>query len=82
MRILKYALKNIIRNPFLSFSSILIIGLLALFVNIAFFSLFASQRFIESVNNRIAITMNFRDGFGSGEIQSDELISKLQSTFT
>jgi cell division protein FtsX len=47
MRILRYAFRNIIRNPFLSLSSIFVIALLIFFVNILFGVLYASEKFIE-----------------------------------
>ena len=73
MQLLRYALKNIFRNIFLSASSILIIGLLVFFVNILIFVIFSTDRFIQSINNRISININFQDGYDNTQllIESD-----------
>ena len=62
MYILKYALKNIIRNPFISLSSLVVIGLLVFFINILLLVLFSTDKFIESVNDRISITIPYQSG--------------------
>lgn len=63
MRILKYALKNTARNPFLSFSSILVIGLMLFFVDVLFFVRFITLSLIDNVNSRLSITLNLRSEF-------------------
>ncbi len=78
MRILKYALKNIIRNPILSLSSIFVIGLLIFFVNILIFVLFASERFIASVNSRISFTINFQSGYTVTSPDARILVQQLE----
>lgn len=82
MNILRYAFKNIFRNLFLSASSILIIGLLVFFVNILLFVLFATEQFIASVNDKISITINFRDGYDKAQSRSQMLIDGISETFT
>ena len=82
MRILKYALKNIIRNPILSLSSIFVIGLLIFFVNILIFVLFASERFIASVNSRISFTINFQSGYTVTSPDARILVQQLEWTFS
>lgn len=75
MNLLRYALKNIVRNLFLSISSILTIGLLVFFVNILLLVVFTSNHFIASVNNKIAIILTFKDGYNNTQIRSQEFLS-------
>lgn len=82
MRILKYAFRNIIRNPLLSLSSIFVIALLIFFVNILLWVLFASERFIEGVNNRISFTISFQSGYTTSDSRVRTLAYTLQTAFT
>ena len=82
MRILKYALRNIVRNPFLSISSIFVIALLLFFVNILLFVLFASENFITDVQSRIKFTINYQSGSAIDSLKSRVLIDELRSTFS
>lgn len=82
MNILRYALKNIFRNPFLSLSSIFIITLLVFFVHILLFVLFASDKFIESINNRISFTINVRDGYDSWDPRIGAMIKEIRTAFS
>ncbi len=82
MQLLRYALKNIFRNIFLSASSILIIGLLVFFVNILIFVIFSTDRFIQSINNRISININFQDGYDNTQLRSNEFLYGVKSSFS
>jgi cell division transport system permease protein len=82
MRILAFAIRNIIRNPLLSISSIFVIALLVFFVNILLGILFASGRFIEGVNNRISFTISFQSGYTTQDARVRGLAATLQDTFT
>lgn len=82
MRILKYAIKNIIRNPFLSLSSVFVIGLLIFFVNILLLVLFSSNRFINSVNDRISFTINFQSGYTIEDDRAHGLTDRLRESFS
>jgi cell division protein FtsX len=82
MRILKYALKNIIRNPFLSLSSIFVIALLLFFVNVLVFVLFASENFITDVQSRIKFTINYQSGYELNSLQSRVMIDELRATYS
>lgn len=82
MNILRYALKNIFRNFFLSASSVLIIALLVFFVNILLFVVHASDAFIRSVNDRISITINFREGYNNTQIRSEQFLSGVAQSFS
>jgi len=82
MNILRYAFKNISRNLSLSLSSVLIIALLIFFVNILLFVVYASEQFIASVNDRIAITVNFQDGYTDAQVRSQEFLSGAVQTLS
>ena len=82
MYILKYALKNIIRNPFISLSSLVVIGLLIFFINILTLVLFSTGKFIEGVNDRISITIPFQPGYTEDSIQSQKLLYTLSTSFS
>lgn len=81
MNILRYALKNIFRNLFLSFSSILTIGLLVFLVNILLLVVHISDDFIVSINNKIAIVLNFREWYNNSQIRSQDFLSGAISQF-
>jgi cell division transport system permease protein len=82
MNILRYAIKNIFRNPFLSISSIFIITLLVFFVHILLFVLFTSDKFIASINDRISFTINVRDGYDSGDPRVGWMVKEIRSAFS
>lgn len=82
MNIIRYAFKNISRNLFLSLSSILIIGLLIFFVNVLLFVEHASNTFIASVNNKIAFTISFQDGYNDTQVRSQEFLSGITTSFS
>jgi cell division transport system permease protein len=82
MNILRYALKNIFRNFFLSASSILIIWLLVFFFNILLFVLYATGEFITTINDRIAITINFRDTITATDPRALAFQDGMRSSFT
>lgn len=82
MRILKYALRNIIRNPLLSLSSIFVIALLVFFVNVLLSVLYASEKFIASVNNRISFTISFQSGYTVRDTEVRSLVARLQDAFS
>lgn len=82
MRIFRFAFRNIIRNPLLSLSSIFVIALLLFFVNILLGVLFASERFIDSVNGRISFTISFQSGYTIQDVRVRGLAANLQDTFS
>lgn len=81
MYILKYAFKNIIRNPFISLSSLVVIGLLIFFINILVFTLFATDRMIDSINSRLHIMITLEDGYKKDTTQVSSLIHELEERF-
>ena len=82
MNILRYAFKNIFRNFFLSFSSILVIGLLAFFVNVLLLVLFSTEKFINTVNDRISITINLQSGMNDTTARVRTLMRGISGAFT
>jgi cell division protein FtsX len=78
MYILKYALKNIIRNPFISLSSLVVISLLVFFINILFFALFATDKVIASINSRLHIMVTLEDGYKLEQNRVTSLMSELE----
>ena len=82
MYILKYAFKNIIRNPFISASSLIVIGLLLFFINILLLTLYSTHSFIGSINDRISITIPFQEGFTDTSIRSQELFVEFARSFS
>ena len=58
------------------------IALLIFFVNILLGVLFASGKFIESVNNRISFSISFQSGYTTSDIRVRTLADTLQTTFT
>lgn len=81
MNILRYAFKNIFRNFFLSFSSIITIGLLVFFVNILLLVVHSSDEFISQINKRIAIVISFQDGYDASKVRSQEFLSGALTSF-
>ncbi len=55
--ILKHTLKNIVRNKFLTFSSVLVIGLLMFFINILIILHEVSLKVIDNINDKISINL-------------------------
>jgi len=69
-RLCKYATKNILRNTFLSASSVLILTLLMFFINILIVLYDVSFRIIDSVNERLTISLYLDESYdkNSGEV--------------
>ncbi len=64
-RLFKYWVKNILRNKFLSFSSILVLSLLMFFVNILMVMHNLSNNLIEAVNSKLTISLYLKDDYNS-----------------
>lgn len=81
MNILRYAFKNIFRNFFLSFSSVVTIALLVFFVNILLLVVHSSEEFIAGVNNKIAMTVTFAKWYNNSQVRSQEFLSDATKKF-
>lgn len=64
-RLFKYWVKNILRNKFLSFSSILVLILLMFFVNILMVMHNLSNTLIDSINSKLTISLYLKDEYNS-----------------
>jgi cell division transport system permease protein len=82
MQLIRYAIRNILRNIWLSVSSLLIIGLLVFFVHILLLVIFSTDRFITSINDRISININLQDGYDNSQIRSIEFLSGVIASFS
>ena len=60
-RIAKYSVKNILRNKFLSISSILVLTLLMFFINILVILHDVSFKLIDSINSKLTISLYLED---------------------
>jgi len=79
MRILKYALKNIKRNVFLSFSSILVLTLIIFFINILLLVNFTTDELIKNINSRLTISVTLNRWYSNENSEVIELISWIRS---
>lgn len=77
MRLLSYALSNISRNRWLSFSSTLVLALLIFFVNVFFFLFHGTEYFISTINDRISISLNLKDGYTADNIRVNNLVKDI-----
>lgn len=76
MRLLRYALNNIKRSLVLSISSIVVISLMTFLIFALFFTEFVMRNLAESVNSRLSLTLNVKNGFSS---TSREVIDTIES---
>ena len=60
-RIAKYSVKNILRNKFLSISSVLVLTLLMFFINILIILHDVSFKLIDIVNSKMTISLYLED---------------------
>ena len=81
MRILKYAIKNIIRNTFLSLSSIGVIALIVFFINILLFVNFTTLTMIDKVNARISLSVSLKPAYTDTNSEVIELLTDLKSLY-
>lgn len=79
MRILKYAIKNIQRNVFLSFSSVLVLTLIIFFINILMLVSFTTDELIKNINSRLTISITLRKWFSNENSEVVELISWIKA---
>lgn len=77
-RISKYAIKNIFRNTFLSISSILILTLLMFFINILLVVHSISFKLIESINEKLSISLYLDDDYTKNDKEVVDLIDAVK----
>ncbi len=76
-KLLKYSLKNILRNKFLSFSSVLVLSLLMFFINILFIVHNLSSNLIWIINSKLTISLYLKDEYTKEHIDVKKLIDKI-----
>jgi len=77
-RIAKYSIKNILRNKFLSFSSILVLTLLMFFINILVILHDVSFKLIDSINSKMTISLYLEDWYDKNSIEVIDLIEDIK----
>jgi len=77
-RIAKYSVKNIFRNKFLSFSSILVLTLLMFFINILVILHDVSFKLIDSINSKMTISLYLKDWYDKNSIEVIDLIENIK----
>lgn len=77
-RILKYSIKNILRNKFLSISSVLVLILLMFFINILLVLHNVSFKLIDSINSKLSISLYLKETFDKNSWDVVKLMQDLQ----
>lgn len=78
-RILKYSVKNILRNKFLSISSVLVLGLLIFFINILVVLHNVSINLISEVNSKLTISLYLKDNLTENSLETIEFLKDLRA---
>lgn len=76
-RLLKYGVKNILRNKFLSFSSVIVLALLMFFVNILMILHNLSNNLIEVVNSKLTISLYLKDEYPESHPDVKKLMESI-----
>lgn len=79
IRILKYSVKNILRNKFLSISSILVLTLLMFFINILLVVHNVSFKLIDSINSKLSISLYLKEWYDKNSLEVIDLMKDIQS---
>lgn len=78
LRLLKYATKNILRNTFLSASSVLILTLLMFFINILLVLHDVSFRIIDGINQKLTISLYLDEKYDKNSVEIIDLQSDIK----
>lgn len=76
-RILKYSLKNILRNKFLSISSVLVLTLLMFFINILLVLHNVSFKLIDSINSKLSISLYLKDWYDKNSLEVIDFMKEI-----
>ncbi len=76
-RLLKYSIKNILRNKFLSFSSVIVLGLLMFFVNLLMIMHNLSNNLIQAINSKLTLSLYLKDEYTKDNITVKNLIDDI-----
>ena len=77
-RIFTYSIKNIFRNKFLSFSSVLVIMLLMFFINILLVIQNISFKIIDTVNDKGTIALYLKDKYDKNSVEVVTLMNGIK----
>lgn len=75
MRLFRYAIKNILRSAFLSFSATVVITLMTFLIFILFFAEFVTSSLADSVNSRLSLNVYVKTGLSATNV---EVINALE----
>ncbi len=78
IRIVKYSVKNILRNKFLSFSSVMVLTLLMFFINILLILHDVSLKLIDSINSKMTISLYLNDQYNKNSVEVIDLIEDIK----
>lgn len=76
-RIFKYSVKNILRNKFLSISSVLVLTLLMFFINILSVLEDISYKLINSINSKLTISLYLNEDYDKTSLEVTDLINDI-----
>jgi len=79
IRLLKYSVKNILRNKFLSISSVLVLTLLMFFINILFVLHDVSFKVIDNINSKLTISLYLNDKYDRTSIEVIDLKKNISN---
>ena len=82
IRILKYSIKNILRNKFLSISSVLVLTLLMFFINILVILHDVSFKLIDSINSKLTISLYLDEEYNINSLEVIDLIEGIQDIWS
>jgi len=78
-RLFKYAVKNILRNKFLSISSVLVLTLLMFFINILVVLHNISFKLIDSINSKLTISLYLKDDYSKNSHDVKTLLLDIKN---
>ena len=78
-RIAKYSIKNILRNKFLSISSVLVLTLLMFFINILVILHDVSFKLIDSVNSKMTISLYLNEDYNRDSLEVVDLMNDIKT---
>lgn len=81
-RITKYSIKNILRNTFLSISSVFVLTLLMVFINILVLLNWLSYKLIDSINSKLTISLYLDEKYGELSLDVKDLIEDINNLNT
>lgn len=77
--IFKYSIKNILRNKFLSFSSVLVLILLMFFINILLVLHNVGFKLIDSINDKMSISLYLNDSYDENDLEVINLMNWIKT---